>query len=70
MIGYQMGSSSTGVYIMAKISPMENCKHGFKKNNMAANMATFFSSRVLQRSSFLDNLKPLDMKLGFSRPST
>ena len=37
MIGYELGSSLVGAYIIAKTSPVENFKHGLK-NHTVANM--------------------------------
>ena len=62
MIGYEMGSSPTRVYNMAKTSPVENFKHGWK-NDTIVNMATLFARGVLRGSSFKGNLKPLGKKL-------
>ena len=61
MIGYEMGSSPARVSTMAKTSLVENFKHE-RKDNMDINMATLFAREVLQRSCFLDNLKPSDKK--------
>lgn len=41
-----------------------------KENDIVANMATLFDRGVLERSSFLGNLKPLDKKLGLRRTPT
>ena len=57
-----MGSSPAGVYTTVDTSPVENFNNGLK-NGIVANMATFIGG-VLQRSSFLGNLKPLYKKLG------
>jgi hypothetical protein len=67
MIGYIMGFSSFVVYARAWNSPVVNGKHGWK-NDMVANMATFFCSGSSMRSSFLGNLKPLDKKLDLHKP--
>jgi len=66
MIGYQMGSSPVGVYTLAKTSSMKNSKHE-RNNDMDVNMATVFVRGVLWRSSFLVNLKPLNLKLDLWR---
>ena len=41
MIGYEISSSLAGVYTIAKTSLVENFKHELK-NDMIANMTTFF----------------------------
>jgi hypothetical protein len=48
---------------------VENFAHGWK-NDMAANVATLFWRGVLQKSSFLGNLKASDKKLGLRRTLT
>ena len=53
MSGYKIGSSLAKVYTMAITSPMENLKHGWKKD-MVANMAKLFAR---------GNLKPSNKKL-------
>jgi hypothetical protein len=47
-------------------SLIENFNHGWK-NDMVANMATFFARGVLWNSKFLSNLKPSGKKLGLRR---
>jgi hypothetical protein len=69
MISYEMGNPSTGIYTMAKTSSAGTFKHQWK-NDMVANMATIYVGRILLRSSFLDNLKPLDKKLGLKKTPT
>ena len=69
MIAYKVGSSPARVYTMAKTSQVENFNHGWK-NDLAINMATPFARGVLQRSSFLDNLKPSNKKLGLQTEYT
>jgi hypothetical protein len=54
------------VYSTVKNSPMENFAHRWK-NDMATNMATLFWRGILQKSSFLGNLKALNKKLGLWR---
>ena len=66
MIGYKVGSSPARVYTMAKTSHVENF-NGEWMNDVAPNIATPFARGVLWRLSFLDNLKPLDKKLGLQR---
>ena len=61
MIGYKMGFSLT----MFTLQPRYEWK-----NYMVVNMATIFARRVLWRSSFLGNLKPLDHKFGLWRTPT
>ena len=58
MIGYEMSSSLSRVYVIAKTSLVENSKHGWK-NDMVANMATLFVRGVLWRSCFLGKLQTL-----------
>jgi hypothetical protein len=45
MIGYEMGSSPTMIYTMAKTSPMTNFKHEWKCD-MVVNMARHFTRRI------------------------
>jgi hypothetical protein len=52
MIGFEMGSSLAGLYTMAKISPVKKFKIGLK-NDMVANMATFFCSGSSLKVKFL-----------------
>ena len=66
MIDYEMCSSSAGVYIMAKTSSMKKFKHEWK-NNMTVNTTTLFATRILWRSSSLNNRKPSDKKLSLWR---
>ena len=47
---------------MVRTSLLENFKHE-SKNDMDANMATLFVRGALRRSSFLGNLKPLNLNL-------
>jgi hypothetical protein len=63
MIGQKWDSCPVEVYTTVKNPPVENFAHGWK-NDMAANVATLFWRGVLQRSSFLGNLKASDKKLG------
>ena len=70
MIGYEISSSLAGVYTIAKTSLVENFKHELK-NDMIANMTTFFFAREVPRGlSFLGNFKPSDKKLDFQRTPT
>ena len=70
MIGHEISSSLVKVYTTTKTSSLKNFKDGCK-NDMGANMATFFArGGVLQRSSFLGNLKPLGKKLDLHKTST
>jgi hypothetical protein len=64
-----MGSPVAKVYTTVKISQVENFKHRCR-NDMVVNIVTFFVGGVLRRSSFLDNLKSLDKKLGLRETLT
>jgi hypothetical protein len=66
MIDYKDGFFIGQVYTTTNTSPVENFKNGWKYD-MVANMATLFVRGVLQRSSLLGNIKPLDKKLGLRK---
>lgn len=55
MIDYRMCFSPAGVYTVTKTSSVENNEW---KNDMAVNMATFFATGLLWRTSFLNNRNP------------
>ena len=65
-IGYEIGSSLAGVYTTSKTFSREP-QAWTKNNNMIGNMAMLFAWGTFRWSSFLDNLKPLDKKLGIWR---
>jgi hypothetical protein len=48
MIGCEMGSLPTMIYISATTSLVKNFKHGWK-NDMVVNMEIFFAGEILRK---------------------
>jgi hypothetical protein len=61
MIGCEMGSLPTRVYISATTSPVKNFKHGWK-NDVVVNMEIFFAGEILRKLGFLGNFKYMTPK--------